>query len=91
MFQGPHVGGALLVVGLHYGAMSSIQDITSRLRYLQVGLTGDHILVSREKKEVPRVREKLKAWPWLARVWQKARHWVDMEEETSSHIVASII
>ena len=54
--------------------------------------TGASTLVSREKeKEVPRVREKLKAWPWLASVWQKARHWVAREEETSSHIVALII
>ena len=74
-------------------------------------------MVSREKKkEVSRVREKLKARPWLGRtqpvsfghvrsdtgwdglglgwlasVWQKARHWVAIEEETPSHIVTSII
>ena len=30
-------------------------------------------LVSRkEEKELPRVREKLKAWLWMASVWQKA-------------------
>ena len=45
--------------------------------------------MSREKeKELPRVREILKALPWLASVWQKTRHWVAWEEETSSHIVA---
>ena len=32
-------------------------------------------LVSREKEKVePMVREKLKALPWLASAWQKARH-----------------
>ena len=41
-----------------------------------------------KEKAVPRVREELKAWPWLASVWQKTRHWVAREEETSSHIVA---
>ena len=45
--------------------------------FLVTCMTGASTLVSREKeKEVPRVREKLKAWPWLASVWQKARHWV---------------
>ena len=54
--------------------------------------TGASTLVSREKeKEVPRVRQKLKDLPWLASVWQKARHWVAREEDTSSHIVALII
>ena len=48
--------------------------------------------MSREKeKVVPREREKLKAWPWLASVWQKAKHWVAIEEETASHTVASNI
>ena len=43
--------------------------------------TGASTLVSREKeKEVPRVREKLKAWPWLASVRRKARHWVAREQ-----------
>ena len=45
--------------------------------------------MSREKeKAVPRMREKLRAWPWLASVCQKARHWVTREEDTSSHILA---
>ena len=33
------------------------------------------LLVSREKeKSGPMEREKLKTWPWLASVWQKAIH-----------------
>ena len=57
-----------------------------------IGLTGAPILVSREKeKELPRLREKLNAWPWLASVWQKTRHWDAREEDASSHIVALVI
>ena len=43
------------------------------------------------EKEVPRVTEKLKTWPWPAIVWQKARHLVARVDETSLHIVALII
>ena len=33
------------------------------------------LLVSREKENSdPMEREKLKTWPWLASVWQKAMH-----------------
>ena len=40
-------------------------------------------LVSREKEKVESIlREKVMALPWLANVWQKAKHW-DAKEESS--------
>ena len=41
-------------------------------------------LASREKeKEEPILREKLKAKPWLANVWQRSRHLVAKEDSHS--------
>ena len=35
------------------------------------------LLVSKEKeKSGPKVKKKLKAWPWLASAWQKSMHLV---------------
>ena len=43
-------------------------------------LSKAQLLVSREKvKSEPIEREKLKTWPWLTSVWQKARHLEAME------------
>ena len=48
-------------------------------------------LVSREKLKVdPILREKLKAFPWPASAWQKAKHW-DAREVSSSQSVAAAI
>ena len=42
-------------------------------------------LVSKEKeKPVPIVKEKLKAWPWLASAWQKTMHFEAREVSTTS-------
>ena len=47
------------------------------------------LLVSKEKvKSEPIEREKLKTWPWLTSVWQKARHLDAME---SSPLAAVLI
>ena len=47
--------------------------------------------MSREKEKVELIlREKVKALPWLASAWQKAKHW-EVREESSSHIVAAAI
>ena len=41
-------------------------------------------LASREKEKVePILREKLKAKPWLANVWQRSRHLVAKEDSHS--------
>ena len=48
-------------------------------------------LVSREKEKVESIlREKVKALPWLANVWQKAKHW-DPKEDSSPCSVAAVI
>ena len=42
------------------------------------------LLVLMEKLKVePMVREKVKAWPWLASVWQRSRH-LEAKEGLSS-------
>ena len=43
-------------------------------------------LVSKEKEKEVLVSLKLKALPWSARVWQKARHWDTKEESISAAI-----
>ena len=43
-------------------------------------------LVSKEKEKEVLVSLKLKALPWLANVWQKARHW-DTKEESISAVI----
>ena len=40
------------------------------------------VLIEKLKVE-PMVREKVKAWPWLASVWQRSRH-LEAEEGLSS-------
>ena len=40
------------------------------------------VLIEKLKVE-PMVREKVKAWPWLASVWQRAKHW-EAKEALSS-------
>lgn len=48
-------------------------------------------LVSKEKLKVdPILREKLKAFPWPASAWQKAKHW-DTRGVSSPHSVAAVI
>ena len=48
-------------------------------------------LVSREKEKLELIlREKLKALPWLASAWQKAKHW-DAKEESSPHMVSAVV
>ena len=47
------------------------------------GVTGLTSLLSRQK-------EKLKAWPWLASAWQKAKHCM-AREDPSPHIVSAVI
>merc|ERR1712240_894115 len=42
--------------------------------------------VSKEKEKEVLVSLKLKALPWSARVWQKARHWDTKEESISAAI-----
>ena len=42
---------------------------------LEAGAGVSWLPVLKEKLKVqPMVREKVKAWPWLASVWQKSRH-----------------
>ena len=66
-------------------AASDFFAINSSLRFalrfcvegllLFLGRVSLPFLVSREKVKVePMVREKVKAWPWLASVWQRSRH-----------------
>ena len=55
------------------------------------GVTTLKPLLSREKENLESMlREKLKALPWLASAWQKAKHW-EVREDSSSHIVAAAI
>ena len=45
----------------------------------------DFLLVSKEtEKSGPMVKEKLKAWPWLASAWQKSMH-LEAREVSTSH------
>ena len=46
------------------------------------GLSWLPVLIEKLKVE-PMVREKVKAWPWLASVWQRSRH-LEATEELSS-------
>ena len=48
------------------------------------GLSWLPVLIEKLKVE-PMVREKVKAWPWLASVWQRSRH-LEAKEELSSPI-----
>ena len=51
---------------------------------LTAGAGDSWLPVLREKLKVePMVREKVKAWPWLASVWQRSRH-LEAKEELSS-------
>ena len=55
------------------------------------GVTGLTSLLSRQKEKLePILREKLKAWPWLASAWQKAKHCM-AREDPSPHIVSAVI
>ena len=48
------------------------------------GVNFSWVLVAIEKLKVePMEREKVKDWPWLASVWQKAKHW-EAKEALSS-------
>ena len=49
------------------------------LAFLVTTGAWDFPLVSKEKVD-PILRQKLKSLPWLASVWQKARHWDAREE-----------
>ena len=51
---------------------------------LTAGAGDSWLPVLREKLKVePMVREKVKAWPWLASVWQRSRH-LEAKEGLSS-------
>ena len=53
---------------------------------LEAGTGADFswMLVAMEKLKVePMVTEKVKAWPWLASVWQRPKHW-EVKEALSS-------
>ena len=53
---------------------------------------GPLSLASREKeKEEPILREKLKAKPWPASVWQRSRHLADKEESISPTAVTVLL
>ena len=55
-----------------------------KVALLLVSKAGTLSLVSREKEKAePIEREKLKALPWLASVWQKSKHLVTKEESLS--------
>ena len=59
--------------------------------FLVLGARALPPLVSREKEKLELIlREKLKALPWLASAWQKAKHW-DAKEEPSPHMVSAVV
>ena len=76
---------------------NSFRRLAFRLRveglifFLVLGARGLPSLVSREKEKVDSIlREKLKALPWLASAWQKAKH-CDAKEDSSPHMVSAAV
>ena len=76
---------------------NSFRRLAFRLRveglifFLVLGARGLPSLVFREKEKVdPILREKLKALPWLASAWQKAKH-CNAKEDSSPHMVSAAV
>ena len=77
LFKNPSLRLAFLLIvdglGIFFG-----------IALLLVSMAGNLSLVSREKEKAePIEREKLKALPWLASVWQKSKHLVAKEDSLS--------
>ena len=79
-FNGVHCRRVLLLLP----SLAFLRRVEGLAFFLIPGLV-DFLLVSKEKeKSGPMVKEKLKAWPWLASAWQKSMH-LEAREVSTSH------